>query len=180
MDILFSILREIIPALLLIGIFVLIAAIRRKKLKNNGLTRNQSGDFAYTRFIYTLRSVSCPDIVKALNRNDFASLNLPKLEFSCEVDKRSIKIFDNCGKLRWNARIRLERDDGKRCQYSFHFLEYPDAISQNMMIFHTIIEKTFLDFDMDTEIESELLKTRTKSSPSMGLKYSIERVEVIE
>ena len=166
--------------LVLLVIVGIVAFFRSRKLKSQGLIRNQGSDFGYSRYFYTLRSVSYSDIMNALEAIDFSSIKCPKLMFNFDDTENCILVSDSNRMLPWNAKLFLVGDNGMHCQYAFNFISYPEAIPQGMMIFHTALEKMFLEFDWDTVVESKLLKTKTKTRMSLLMPTTNGRIEVIE
>ena len=173
--------RDLVGYIILAVIVGIIAYFRSRNLKSKGLIRNQGSDFAHSRFIYTLRSVSYQDIINALDRIDFAYLKFKNLSYGFDQTENCIMIHDDTKTFKWEARLACIGNNGAQCQYAFNFLNYPEAMPQGMQMFHTALEKMFLEFDWNTVVESTRLKTKTKTNKLSGLGYvGGGRIEVIE
>lgn len=151
-------------AVFLLVIAAAVAFFRTRKLKSQGLIRNQGTSFAHSCFTYTLRSLSYRDVMGALDQIDFERIKLKKLSIGFNNEQNCIIISNASSLAQWTARLVLVADNGTQCQYSFQFLNYPESIPQTMMIFHTALEKMFLEFDWNTVVESVIMQTRTKAN----------------
>ena len=148
----------------LFGIVALIANNKKKKLQEAGLTGQQDSDFTQWIYSYRLRPVSCQIVCDCLNALDYANMKLPNVGIAHDNSQRRILIYDDSRMLKWEAVLDQTESDETHCKYEFHFTSWPTSIPFTMLIFHTALEKMFLEIDWDTITEKRILDSSFKNS----------------
>lgn len=149
---------------ILIGITALVSNNKKKKLKEAGLTGQQDGDFTQWIYSYRLRPVSCEIICEYLNALDLANMKLPNVQVSYDAPQNRINIHDDSNMNKWDAVLDQTESDESHCKYEFHFTSWPTSVPFTMLIFHTALEKMFLEIDWDTVTEKRILDSSFKNS----------------
>ena len=151
----------IVTGLIFIGAVVL-GEQRNKRLVDEGKIIKRKVSFVETAEIFTLKEADYSKLIPELKAMDISGTGVSWEGYSA---KQLVVFRSSHG---WSAQLSLDEDNEDQYKYRFQFTKWQTrkgAIwridTMNMLL--TSIEKAFLRLDSSTQVETELLKLKTRS-----------------
>lgn len=146
--------RNIILVFIFLAVAIVIQAVYKAHLLSTGKILDRPNDFVRTKQIYTVRNVNFQQVISILR------MKVANKEFSANIieDKNRRSIFIDG--FQWKARL-WQVSENAGCQvFAFCFLEWYRDYEDSMNCLLTSVEKTFLQLDPGTQLQSVKMETK--------------------
>ncbi len=146
-----------------IAIVVYIQSSRRNSMLSEGKIVNRDGDFYEKAEIFKLRDDGIEGVVNQISR-----INMDGTASSFEGNRKT-GVFNFTSSHGWRAvfRPRECEEEGKMCfEFRFTHWETYNSIPQGTLQMNqvlTLVERALLEVDPNTRVDSEYIKTKTKT-----------------